>query len=96
MAKAEHTAKILRNLVALQDCLDSQYCRSLSRQEQEGQSEEAGGPKCRINIPDKSPLRALSPEHAGVKKGSLDCNEVCDALKTLDEKILGIAAAAKK
>ena len=52
MAKVEHTRKKLKKLVAIQECIDSQLCRSLERREIE--SSEGGGQwTFKIGIPKK-------------------------------------------
>lgn len=87
MAKTNHTQKKLKRLLALQDCLDTQYCRSLDKSESDCDFSDTKTLKCQIQIPEKSPLNSLTES----KKKTLGCKEVCEALQKLDGQILEIA-----
>ena len=91
MAKAEHTRKKLKELVAIQECIDSQLCRSLERKEIESNG-EGEKPVFIIGIPKKSPLETYANKKTGSPpRQSLDCDEAASALQLLDDEILKIA-----
>lgn len=91
MAKVEHTRKKLKKLVAIQECIDSQLCRSLERRETE--SSEAGGEGTfKIGIPKKSPIGTYSKSSTeSSSHHTLNCEEAASALRLLDNEILKIA-----
>ena len=91
MAKTIHTQKKLKRLLALQDCLDTQYCRSLNKSESDCDFSETKDIQCQIHIPEKSPLNSLKTQSTENEKGSLNCEEVCEVLQRLDGEILQIA-----
>ena len=91
MAKTIDTQKKLKKLIALQDCLDTQYCRSLNKSESDCDFSNTKEIQCQIQIPEKSPLNSLKTESFEKEKGSFNCKEVCEVLQKLDGEILQIA-----
>tara|TARA_A100001015_G_C15030640_1_gene733017 strand:- start:246 stop:530 length:285 start_codon:yes stop_codon:yes gene_type:complete len=91
MAKVEHLRKKLKKLVAIQECIDSQLCRSLERRETES-NEGSRQAAFKIGIPKKSPIGTYSKSSTeSSSQHALDCEEAASALRLLDNEILKIA-----